>query len=350
MIGKGRSAARVAVAALIVLPALVAGVAPSAAAPSRREVEQARARLAALEREIEILQEEFLAQKVELDQLRAELASLREEKADAEEEAAAYRAELEARAVEAFTGSGSQLDLLLGAQSLQDLSDRVEFMGALAQSDADLATKAEAAGARAEVAAEQLTGKIAEEQAKKDALQGQLDRIRAKADEARELYQELDRDYRDWLAAQRAAEEAAQQQIENGGSPVGGGGGFVPPPDATKAQIAIAAAESVIGTPYVFGGADPDVGFDCSGLTMWAYAQAGVSLPHSSAAQYASLPHVSREDLQPGDLLFFYSPISHVSLYVGGGQHIDASHPGPGGEVAREAVYWQHFVAAARPT
>jgi cell wall-associated NlpC family hydrolase len=107
------------------------------------------------------------------------------------------------------------------------------------------------------------------------------------------------------------------------------------------------AAYSAIGTPYQWGGSSPETGFDCSGFTMWAWAHAGVSLPHSSAAQYSSLPHVAREDLQPGDLLFFYSPISHVAMYVGGGRMIHSSHPGT--TVGVVAVYWEHFVGAARP-
>jgi cell wall-associated NlpC family hydrolase len=84
----------------------------------------------------------------------------------------------------------------------------------------------------------------------------------------------------------------------------------------------------VIGVPYVWGGSDPNVGFDCSGLTMWSWAQAGISLPHSSALQYAVLPHVARAELQPGDLVFFYSPIHHVGIYVGGGMMIHAPHTG----------------------
>jgi cell wall-associated NlpC family hydrolase len=107
------------------------------------------------------------------------------------------------------------------------------------------------------------------------------------------------------------------------------------------------AAYSVIGTPYQFGGSSPETGFDCSGFTMWAWSHAGVSLPHSSAAQYAALPHVAREDLQPGDLVFFYSPISHVGIYVGGGRMIHSPHTG---DVVRVvAVYWDSFVGAARP-
>jgi cell wall-associated NlpC family hydrolase len=99
----------------------------------------------------------------------------------------------------------------------------------------------------------------------------------------------------------------------------------------------------VIGTTYVFGSADPNVGFDCSGLVSWAYAQAGVYLPHSSAMMSEMLPRLSQSQLVPGDLMFFYSPVSHVSIYLGGSSMIDASHPGPGGEVAIRTVYWENF-------
>jgi peptidoglycan DL-endopeptidase CwlO len=114
-----------------------------------------------------------------------------------------------------------------------------------------------------------------------------------------------------------------------------------------SAAAAVAAAYSVIGTPYVYGGSSPETGFDCSGLTMWSWAHAGVSLPHSSAMQYASLPHVDRSDLQPGDLVFFYSPIHHVGMYVGGGMMIHAPHTGA--YVEKVPIYWQYFVGAARP-
>jgi cell wall-associated NlpC family hydrolase len=82
---------------------------------------------------------------------------------------------------------------------------------------------------------------------------------------------------------------------------------------------------------------------------MWAWAQVGVSLPHSSAAQYSAVPHVSKDQLQPGDLLFFYSPISHVGMYIGGGQMVHSSHPGVGVETTGLTYYWKYFVGAGRP-
>jgi cell wall-associated NlpC family hydrolase len=120
-----------------------------------------------------------------------------------------------------------------------------------------------------------------------------------------------------------------------------------PPAVSGRAGIAIAAARSVLGVPYVAFQASPSRGFDCSGLTMWAWAQAGVSLPHYSKAQYASNPHVAKNDAQPGDLVFFYSPISHVGLYVGGGMMIDAPHTGA--TVRLVPVRWNRVVGVARP-
>ena len=84
-----------------------------------------------------------------------------------------------------------------------------------------------------------------------------------------------------------------------------------------------------MGVPYVWGGASPSAGFDCSGLIMWAYAQVGISLPHYSGAQFAATVHIPLSDIQPGDLLF-YGPqgSDHESMYVGGGQMIEAPHAG----------------------
>ncbi len=100
------------------------------------------------------------------------------------------------------------------------------------------------------------------------------------------------------------------------------------PPSASvkasgKAAIAVQAAMSKEGAPYVFGASGPNE-FDCSGLTSWAWAQAGVSIPRTSADQ-ANLPYVPLDQLQPGDLITYYSPVHHVAMYIGNGQIINAS-------------------------
>ena len=101
-----------------------------------------------------------------------------------------------------------------------------------------------------------------------------------------------------------------------------------------------------VGDAYVYGAAGPSA-FDCSGLTMMAWAQAGVSLPHSSSAQFSSGHGSPRADLQPGDLVFYYSPISHVGMYIGNGLIVHAANPGSGVTVA--ALYSMPYVGAVRP-
>ena len=89
----------------------------------------------------------------------------------------------------------------------------------------------------------------------------------------------------------------------------------------------VSAALSQLGVPYKWAGSSPGEGFDCSGLTMWAYAQAGVSLPHNAAAQHGMGTPVDRSNLQPGDLVFFTGD-SHMGMYIGGGQFVHAPHTG----------------------
>jgi cell wall-associated NlpC family hydrolase len=102
-------------------------------------------------------------------------------------------------------------------------------------------------------------------------------------------------------------------------------GDFIAP--AGAAGIAIKAAEGEIGVPYSWGGASPS-GFDCSGLMLWSWAKAGISLPHSSSSQSTMGVYVPLSQLQPGDLIFFGSPIHHVGMYVGNGDMIDAPDTG----------------------
>jgi len=99
------------------------------------------------------------------------------------------------------------------------------------------------------------------------------------------------------------------------------------------------------GSPYVWGAAGPDA-FDCSGLVMWAYAQIGIQLPHYTGYQWNSGVHISRNQLEPGDLVFFYQDIGHVGLYIGNGLMIDA--PDFGETVHVEQVYWNVYVGAVR--
>jgi NlpC/P60 family/Transglycosylase SLT domain len=115
-------------------------------------------------------------------------------------------------------------------------------------------------------------------------------------------------------------------------------------------------ARSQIGMPYVWGASDPHVGFDCSGLVMWVYAQVGVSLPRTAQAQYDATTRVSQAAPQPGDLVFFANtypsadPITHVGIYVGDGLMVNAENPTDGvQEMPVFSGYWaEHYAGAGR--
>jgi peptidoglycan DL-endopeptidase CwlO len=99
------------------------------------------------------------------------------------------------------------------------------------------------------------------------------------------------------------------------------------PSTRSSASVAVSTALGQVGKPYQWGASGPN-SFDCSGLTSFAWRAAGVTIPRSSGAQYAGLTKVSRGQLQPGDLVFYYSPISHVAMYIGGGQIVEAPFTG----------------------
>jgi peptidoglycan DL-endopeptidase CwlO len=118
----------------------------------------------------------------------------------------------------------------------------------------------------------------------------------------------------------------------------------IPTSNSIGAQ-ALRAALTRRGDPYVWGAAGPSA-FDCSGLVLWAYAQVGISLPHFTGDQWNMGIHVSRSDLEPGDLVFFYPDIGHVGLYIGNGLMVDA--PNFGEVVQVEPVMWDVYIGAVR--
>lgn len=151
----------------------------------------------------------------------------------------------------------------------------------------------------------------------------------------------------------QAATQAANQASSAAGGPTVGFSGT----SSAQGQAAVRAAESQLGVPYVWGGETPGIGFDCSGLTQWSWAQAGVSIPRTSQTQYATVPHVPLSDLQPGDLLFYYNldgtgTVDHVAMYVGSGPYGSQTviqAPYTGATVQYVALYTNGLVAAGQP-
>jgi cell wall-associated NlpC family hydrolase len=344
---------RLTLAVAFVLPALVALPSTGSAAPSRADIDAAKQKLAALNDRESLLDEQYNQARLALARTQSRLTDAQAAASHARDEAVRAKRFLGTRVKAAYEGAGSQIGILLGSGTVGDLSDRLEYIGQIASDDQAALTRSRVAGQRARWAGQALTRAVHEKQAALSAVEGKRSALQRAVSDQQALISRLERELKhaQFLAAMRAAQLAAARPPASSGSseapPAPGPVPPPPPPNLTGAAAAIAAAKSVLGVPYVYAGASPSSGFDCSGLTMWSWAHAGVSLPHSSAAQYASLPHVDKSQLQPGDLLFFYSPIHHVAMYLGGGSMIHAPHTGD--VVSIVPVYWQYFVGAARP-
>jgi peptidoglycan DL-endopeptidase CwlO len=136
---------------------------------------------------------------------------------------------------------------------------------------------------------------------------------------------------------------------------VNGGGGITSAvydgPTGTQADTAVAFVFKQLGCPYSYGSTGPcNIGFDCSGLMMQAWAAAGITIPRDTYSQWAALPHISESQIQPGDLLY-YNGIGHVAMYVGHGMIIDAPSAGqPVRELSMNTAWYEgSFDGAARP-
>jgi peptidoglycan DL-endopeptidase CwlO len=139
--------------------------------------------------------------------------------------------------------------------------------------------------------------------------------IDRRAEDAEELLDRLEEEQRESRSASRSTSPVVGEVAASG-----------------SAAAAVQTALAQVGDAYSYGAVGPDA-FDCSGLTMFAWAAAGVSLPHSSSAQMGSGTPVSIDALQPGDLVFYYSPVSHVGMYIGNGQLVHAANPSTGVQV-----------------
>lgn len=336
-------ATRLIAAAVLAVTVIGGPLSVAGAAPSEQEVEAALARAEELAHEYENAGEAYNEANYQLQQVQADLADAKARMDAAQAEAEAARQALSDRAVETYTAMGSQLDVLLEAQDFTQFSDRLTFMGAIAESDADVAASADAAGQKAEWATREFERKEAEAQALERRAADLLATAEAKLAEQQELADELGEAYDRWVAEQNAAAEAAAAAAasptgNSTGSGGGSGSGYDPPDVSGAAGIAINYAYGALGSTYVWGSAGPST-YDCSGLTSAAWAAAGVSIPHSASSQWSSLPRVNLSDVQPGDIIYYGNYGPHVALYVGGGQIIHARHPGPGGEVQLDGMY-----------
>jgi peptidoglycan DL-endopeptidase CwlO len=278
------------------------------------------------------------------------------------------------QALSVYTSSDSNgtIEVLLGSASLDDLLTRIDTVNRVSDQRSSVvgdvttfrsyvarqtARLHHAQSEQKRIVAERLAekhsieSKLAERNRLLQSVRAEIEHLRA-VEAARQA--ELARQ-----AREQQAREALQPQVASIGVAVGStqsAPAAAAPAPVTPVPVAappsnhggvVGIAMQYLGTPYVWGGASPG-GFDCSGLVMYAYSQVGVSLPHSSYAQYGAGVPVSMSELQPGDLVFFYG-LGHVGIYIGGGSFIHAPHTGDVVKISSiSGSYASSFVGARR--
>ena len=304
---------------------------PATPAQAEPDIEDVKVRVDRLYHEAEAAQERLHDATLDLAELRRDLSGLRADQERQDERLEAVRDQVSDAVVRQLEGEGistvgqivvsedpgSFLDTLSTMSSFNDLQSSL-----LSDYDTELealAIRQEATDARADEIAE-LTEQLSTE---KETVDDNLA-------EAKELLADLEAEERERLVASRSGVTPMPASV----------------PASGRAAAAVQYALAQVGDAYVYGAAGENA-FDCSGLTMRAWAQAGVSLPHSSSAQFSSGPRIAASDLQPGDLVFYYSPISHVGIYIGNGMIVHAANPGTG--VAVAGLHSMPYVGAVRP-
>jgi len=326
---------------LLGLVATLAAAGGATAEPSQLEQQQARAQsvlaqVQEIDSELSHAIEAYNLANIKLDRIKSDLVRNQRHLGLARKNLGTAEQRLADRVVSLYTSGeeNSTVSVLLGASSLNELLDRIETANRLSDQDATTLgqviryraqvkrervqlTKARAA--QAEIVATKASQKasiqrrLAQRQSMLAGVRGEIRRIQA-AERRRSL-----------AIAASLRGQTFESSPGLGAAGVTPDGAIVAPPARYGGVVGI--AMRYLGVPYRWGGASPSTGFDCSGFTMYVYAQIGVSLPHYTGSQYAMGTPVSRDQLEPGDLVFF-NGLGHMGIYVGGGNFIHAPHTG----------------------
>jgi peptidoglycan DL-endopeptidase CwlO len=321
-----------ALAASGTLTALPGSASAAPAVAHAATADDATALVADANRDLEAVTEQINEAQDTLRQQQAAADAAAQAVVDAQAQLAALDAQMRQVARSAFTGENlSRFNSLMTSGSAEEFLSQVTTLDAIAGHTSDVLTQV---GAAAQAA----------QQAKADA-DAATATARQTLDDVTAKKADLTSEAADYQAQYDALSVVQQRAVvAQTAGPV-----LEPPAEVVAssdaAQVAVDTAMAQLGDPYVWAAAGPDA-FDCSGLTQYAYAAAGVSLPHSSARQSTMGTAVPRADLQPGDLVFFYSPVSHVGMYIGNGQMVHASTAGQ--PVIVSTVDMKGYVGARR--
>ncbi len=309
--GRKRAASALVTLCIAALGGSLLSAAPSSADPS---IDDVRDRVETLYHEAEQASERYNDARLQLADAQDRLDALQKDLDRQRERTEAIRDQVAANVVAQYQGqalsTASQVVLSDDPEAfLTQLTTLSEYNDQQAQVVSDLGVQLDRLEMREEVAQREVD-KIAHTKA---VLAEEKSVIDDRAAEAKSLLGDLEAEQRETQVSRSDTRVPTTTSV-----PATGG-----------AAAAVQYALAQVGDAYVYGAAGPDA-FDCSGLTMMAWAQAGVSLPHSSSAQMGSGTPVSMSSLQPGDLVFYYSPVSHVAMYIGNGMIVHAANPSTG--------------------
>ncbi|GAA4366731.1 C40 family peptidase [Nocardioides caricicola] len=305
------------------------GLVPSGSAQAKPDIDDVQAKVDRLYHEAEQASERYNDARLELKDLEADLDSLQADQDRQDDRLGVVREQVQDAIVRQYEGQSlAAVGQVVVSEDSQDFLAQLSTMSAFNDMQSQLfdeyATELKSLDIRAD-ATERRAEDIA---ALEEKLAAEKKTAEEKLAEAEALLADLKAEEREDILSRGTVRMPSDV------------------PASGSAAAAVAYAMAQVGDAYVYGAAGPSA-FDCSGLTMMAWGAAGVGLPHSSSAQYSSGPHVAASDLQPGDLVFYYSPISHVGMYIGNGLIVHAANPGTG--VVVSGLYSMPYVGAVRP-
>lgn len=326
---------------------LTTAVVPAFATPisvKRAEARRIQAQIESLETKAEIATEDWNEARIEYNTVHGQVQKLEQRLTKIKKRMNTLQTSLNTR-VDSMYRSGplGLLDVLLGAVTFDDFASTWDFLNE--QNRKEASTVAELKSARIELVSTEAELKTQQSKAKKvyDVMSARRNDVLRDEAEAKRLLKGVEKEINALLAPARQRRSADARRA--GGSGRGTGWNWGDPARAPRSGV-VRIALKYLGRPYRWAAAGPNA-FDCSGFTMFVYAQVGVSLPHSSRAQIGSGPRVSRSNLRPGDLVFFGSPIHHVGIYIGNGKMVHSPHSGD--VVSIDPVFRSDYAGACRP-
>jgi peptidoglycan DL-endopeptidase CwlO len=340
------------IGALVISLALFFAATPAAAdtiSDKKAQAASVGAQISALNTKAEIAAENYNRAAFRYSKLTSEVHTTQSKLSQIHTRMGKLQTRLDTRADHMYrTGPLGFLEVLLNAKTFDDFNTSWDLLTNMSNRDAATVSDLRQTKRESEVAYMTLRRSQTAAAQQKAQMASNKSAVEDKLSQRRTLLNGINAQIRSLIAAQQAAEAAAARARY---ASSGGGSSWVDPGGSPPSQLARGAkvvwwAKSRLGCDYVWAASGPST-FDCSGLAMWCYDKVGVSLPHSSAEQINNGSRVSRSSLEPGDLVFFGSPIHHVGIYVGGGQMIEA--PYTGAQVRYANAFRDDYAGACRP-